>query len=240
MYAPAQTRSDGGIVMAGMGYMGQDGTEVQLPDETAWWDLHGQLAAANEELKSLEAMVRENPDVARTMGREITAARNTYTGYASQYARIYALAFGDAPAGLDGMGALGLDPATVAIIAATFIVLIGLVAAFYAYVMNDLAPRAEAERIAAQTRGTVAQGGVDLAAELRRQAAIAQANGDVAGARALLNQAAIAQQQAGEAAQPPRPDTDWSAWLQKNWMWVAVGVGLVLAAPNISKGVFGK
>lgn len=231
-YAPANTRSDGGIVLAGMRGLGQDESEIQLPDEAAWWDVHGQLIAINEELKRIEAGIHDYP----TMGPEIIAARNTYSNYAAEFSRIYALAFGNAPAGLDG---LGVDPASAAIIAAAFTILLGAVVVFYAYVMNDLAPRAEAERTRSQTQQTATESAADLSVFLRQQAAMAEARGDVEGARNLINQAIEAEKRASETAKPPS-ETDWAAWIQKNWIFVAVAAGLVLAAPNISAGVFRK
>jgi hypothetical protein len=208
------------------------GTVVpELPTQAAWYDLLGQLQQSNEELKLLEAGIHDYP----SLGPEIAAARDTYTGYVTVFQRIYTLAFSQPAAGLEG---LGIDPATAAIVAASFTILLGLVVAFHEYVVNVLAPRAEAAKSEAQASQAAQQNMNLLLAAADEQDAKAnelEKAGDRTGAAQYRQWAKENRDRAGSPAGPPKPPQDLAQWVMDNAKWIAVGALAFVALPPLIK-----
>lgn len=224
-------------------------TGYDLTDPASWYDITGQLQQANEQIKTLEALVQQQPQqYGAAIGTQVIALRNEYTDLANKWITVYMTAMGSQPTGLSGyrvglsgrlkpMGALGVAPIIIAaaIIAAAGIVIAGLV------VLND---HINSATTIAQSTSQAQQ-----AASATQQSLLNQYNQTMqaAQAAAAAGQTSLAQQYAQNAAAlaaqlsstgyklPGSTSGTLAAWFTANWYWVAAVAVLAIVGPPLIK-----
>jgi hypothetical protein len=182
----------------------------------------GALQNVNQQLNTLENLVRQDPNVAVAIGAQVIAARNQYTQYASQYTQYYTLLFGSAPSGLTGLGQIVSTTALVAIffflasIAAWLPSIQGIVQTL----LTTAATTQQQEQTAANVQSSVST--------LQQQYNDAVASGDTASANIYAQE--IAQQQAilSASGTPATATSTLSSLFQSPWALVLLAVGLVV------------
>ncbi len=202
---------------------------------TAWYDVLGQLQAANSDLQEMEAEIRQHAFDSNwaTAARSVNSLRQEYNYMAAQFSDAYRALWGEVPSGLAGLGQEPISITTAGVIAAG--VLTGVLALLAIWYVHEAAAR---DAIALARQDSENQRKLLDAAEAKdREAAAAQAKGDVNEARRLAKEGADLRNQAGiPGKQPDGKPQDLSAWVQKNAWWIVLaGLGVAILPPLIRK-----
>jgi hypothetical protein len=196
-------------------------TQVQL-DTADVLSIGGQLRDAQSRLTNLLAQMRNDADLARAIGRDVTAQQAALGDLTAKYVGVYTAIFGQAPVGLG-------NPIVVA--AAVAVILSYVVAQLYLWHQKQdvLDKQAQAQILAEQNRASI----IDMAQQKQDEAAQKAAAGDAQGAADARAAAAAMLTQAGVpgGAVPPPPGTpqSLSEWIKANWIpVVAVGAAIFI------------
>lgn len=200
-------------------------------DQASWTDLIGQAREANQALTEKEHEYAANapppgspanPAYA-AIGAQLIQMRQQYTQTTSDLVRYYTLVMGSAPTGLSG---LGIAP-IVYFVAGAIAFLVG---AFLIYEqLKNTAASIDVQKQVAQSQQTEAQSSQQLVQQLQ----VAQAKGDTITAQSILSTLKA------RGITAPGGPTDFSAWFQKNFQWIALAGVAVVAAGPIAQGLFG-
>lgn len=211
--------------LAGLGDAASTMVQIDSNDVLGIGD---QLRSAQADLTNLLQQMRQSPDVARAIGRDVTAQQAALGDLISKYVFVYTSIFGQAPPGL------GIAPILVgaAIAGAVAIIVAGL--AVWWEKERAVNTNAQAAVTAENNRASV----IAMAQQKQADAEAKAAAGDAAGAadaqaaaQAILAQAGIP----GSALQqPPPPGTQtFSDWVKANWISVALIGGAVVIVPRL-------
>ncbi len=206
--------------------LGDSGGSVQV-DTADVLGMGQSLRAEQARLTNLLAQMRTDPELARAIGRDVTAQQAALGDLISKYVGVYYAVFGQAPVGL------GFP---VAVAAAVAIILSYIAAQLYLMKQkNDvLEQQARAQILAEQNRGAIIN-----EAQQKQQTAWDLANaGDAAGASAAQESANALFAQSGTPGlmtpgTPPPPPQGVADWLKANWITVAAIGGAIFIVPKI-------
>jgi hypothetical protein len=203
-------------------------TSVQL-DSSDILNLGNNLRSAQASLTTLFQQMQQDPALAAAIGRDLTAQQQTLGDLISKYVYIYTAVFGQAPAGLTGLG----NPILIA--GALAVLLAAIIAGYEAWKarQDTLEQQAQAAIIAEQNRGSI----ISMAQQKMDQANQLAAAGDTTGAADAQNEANLLLNQAGVpgtgTAPPPPGSQTFAAWMQANWLTVALIGGAIYLTPKI-------
>ncbi len=188
------------------------------------------IRQSQQNLLALENLMRQDRAVAAKIGRDVVAMRTEHNRWADRFTTLYSAVFGRVPAGLQG-------PILVAAGVVAGLAAIG--GAIAILIMREQRKMEEAR--ATEMVQTTAQSLLQQAAQLDIEAKAEEARGNITAAREKAAQAAALRAQAGVTAAPPgtRP-TDFSAWFQTNWPWLALATGLIFVAPRLVEGAMAR
>jgi hypothetical protein len=209
----------GYLRLSGPPAMGIGQQNVQL-DTADVLNLADDLRAQQARLTNLFQQMQGDPALAAAIGRDVTSQQQSLGDLISKYVGVYTAIFGQAPAGLTGLGRLG-NPV---LIAGAVAIVIGAVAAgLYAWKLrqNVLEQQAQAAILAEQNRGSI----ISMAQQKQTQADQLAAAGNTQGAADVQNEVNLMLQQAGVPGAPPPPQ-NFGDWVKAN----AVTIGLIGAA----------
>lgn len=199
-------------------------TPVQV-DTTDVLNLGASLRNAQTRLTNIVNQMRQDPDLARAIGADITAQQAALGDLTSKYVGVYTAIFGQPPAGLG-------NPILVA--AAVAVILGYVTAQLYLWHQKQdvLEQQAQAQILAEQNRASIIQ----MAQQKQNDAQTQAAAGDAAGAADSQAAAMALLQQAGvPGTQPPPPPQtqSFTDWIKANWMLVAGAGAAVVVLPKI-------
>jgi hypothetical protein len=202
----------------------------------AWYDLLGKLQQSNLEIQNLEAQVRQSPVLARAIGSQVIALRQEYVGNAANFTQLYVTVFGEAPAGLAGLGQV----LQILIGAGVFIALMAGIYALIQHIANtkiyaqQALASAQAGSQVAQNQATIvaqAQGLIAQAAKMRSAGNTAGATQLEAQARSMIAEAALLTPAAG-----PGAGLDLNQMVTQYGPWVLLAfVAMTIVPPLIKK-----
>lgn len=202
-------------------------TQVQV-DTVDVLNLGASLRNAQTRLTNIVAQMRQDADLARAIGADITAQQAALGDLTAKYVGVYTAIFGQPPAGLG-------NPI---LVAAAVAVIIGYVTAqllLWHQKQDVLEQQAQAQILAEQNRASI----IAMAQQKQNDAQTQAAAGDAAAAADSQAAAMALLQQAGiPGAQPPPPPgtQSFTDWVKANWPIVA-GVGAaVVFLPRILGG----
>lgn len=202
-------------------------TSVQV-DSASVLDLGAKLRTEQARLTNLLAQMRTDPELARAIGRDVTAQQAALGDTIAKYVGVYTAIFGQRPVGL------GLAP--IAIAAGVAILLAAAWAEWYEINKknNSLELQAQAQVLAEQNRASL----LDQAQQKLDEAAQKEAAGDSVGAADARGAAAALTAQAGTpgpgAPQPPGSQS-FGDWIKANWITVAIIGGAIVIIPRLGK-----
>lgn len=210
--------------MRGLGDASSQQVQVDTSDVL---NLGDNLRAAQSRLTAITEQMRQDPDLARAIGANVTAQQAALGDLISKYVGVYTAIFGQPPAGLG-------NPVLVA--AAVAVILAYVTAQLYLWhqKQNVLEEQAQAAIAAEQNRGAI----IAMAQQKQNDAQAAQNAGDAAGAADAQAAAMALLQQAGvPGTQPPPPPQDQSlgAWLKANWLPVAGITAAIVFVPRLMR-----
>jgi len=199
-------------------------TSVQL-DSADVLNLGNQLRAEQARLNNLLGQMRSDPDLARAIGRDVTAQQARLGDVTARYVGVYTAIFGQAPVGLG-------NPI---LVAAAVVVILSYVAAqlYLIKQKNDmLEQQAQAQILAEQNRASL----IDQAQQLQDSSNQKAAAGDATGAAADRSTALAILAQAGvpgSGGTPPPGGQSFSDWIKANWITVAAIGGAIFIVPRL-------
>ena len=199
-------------------------TPVQV-DTADVLNLGASLRNAQTRLTNIVNQMRQDPDLARAIGADITAQQAALGDLTSKYVGVYTAIFGQPPAGLG-------NPILVA--AAVAVILGYVTAQLYLWHQKQdvLEQQAQAQILAEQNRASIIQMAQQKQNDAQTQAAAgdsAAAADSQAAAMALLQTAGIP----GTQPPPPPQAQGLSDWVKANWMLVAGAGAAVVFLPKI-------
>jgi hypothetical protein len=155
------------------------------------------------------------------LASQLLQNRNDFESLLMKWNTIYRAAFGSVPS-IPGLQGLGIAP----VIAAAIVTAIAAAIIIVIQHQANTAAQIQVQQQQAQTQGTLA----NQLAPLQQKIADATARGDaVAAAQFTAQYNAVL-----KALQQNNPNpTDWSAFLQNNWGWIATAVGGIILASRI-------
>jgi len=210
----------------GLRGLGDSSTPVQV-DTSDVLNLGQSLRDAQTRITNIVAQMRQDPDLARAIGADVTAQQAALGDLTAKYVGVYTAIFGQPPAGLG-------NPVVVA--AAVAIILGYVTAQLYLWHQKQdvLEKQAQAQILAEQNRASIIQMAQQKQNDAQNQAAAgdaAAAADSQAAAMALLQQAGIP---GGQPAPPPGTQT-FADWVKANWLPV-VGIGAaIFIVPRIMR-----
>jgi hypothetical protein len=199
--------------------LGDASTDVQV-DTADVLNLGQSLRNAQTRLTNIVAQMRQDPDLARAIGADVTRQQAALGDLTAKYVGVYTAVFGQPPVGLG-------NPVLVA--AAVAIILAYVTAQLYLWHQKQdvLDKQAQAQILAEQNRASLLQ----IAQQKQQQAADQAAAGDSAGAADSQAAAAALLQQAGVPGMyspaPPSGAQSFADWIKANWLPVA-GIGAAI------------
>lgn len=224
MYVNQLFRNPRPVHLSGLGDTSSTPVQVDTADVLSLGD---QLRSAQARLSNLLGQMRTDPDLARAIGRDVTAQQQALGDLTAKYVGVYNAIFGQSPVGLG-------NPV---LVAAAVVVILGYVTAqlyLWHQKQSVLEQQAQAQILAEQNRSSI----IDMASQKQDEAAAKAAAGDSTGAadaqaaaNAMLVQAGIP----GTAAVgPPPPGTQtFSDWIKANWITVAAIGGAIFIVPRM-------
>jgi hypothetical protein len=186
------------------------------------------LRQAQADLTNLLGAMRQNPQLAQAIGRDVIAQQQTLGDLISKYVYVYTAVFGNPPAGL------GIAPIAVAVtVVAMFVIIVKGLDLWQAR-QETLKAQAQQLVIASQNQAAL----IAQAQALQKQAQDYAAGGDTATAASLQYRADQIFLQAGTPnvtgqVPPPKP-ASFLDWLQQNWITAALIVGAVIVIPKVA------
>lgn len=197
-------------------------TSVQI-DTADVLNLGQQLRDAQSRLTTLFHQMQADPDLARAIGRDVTAQQATLGDLTAKYVGVYTAIFGQAPVGLG-------NPLLVAAAVAIILAYIAANIAAWFKKQEVLEQQAQAQILAEQNRSSI----IDMAQQKQDEAAAKAAAGDAAGAAELNSQAnqLIAQAGTPSGVAPPQGQS-FGDWIKANWTTVALVGGAILIVPRL-------
>lgn len=189
----------------------------------AMFNLVDQFRQTNQRIISLENDVRNSPDLARTIGRDVISARNQYTDSLSKFLTAYlAVTGGPTPDGLQ------IGPAAALGFAALFA---GLIYALYT--LNNYINGINTTRQVALTQANTQAQVTQQVISLQQLYTDAVARGD--NEKAAYYLAAINALKAGLPSDNNYAGST-STWLTDNWISISMIVAGVLLLPRVVEG----
>lgn len=198
-------------------------TNVQV-DTTDVLGLGDQLRTAQARLTNLLGQMRQDPELARAIGRDVTAQQAALGDLTAKYVGVYYSIFGQNPVGLG-------NPIVVA--AAVAIILSYIAAQLYLFHQKQdvLEQQAKAQILVEQNRASM----IDMAQQKQDSADQKAAAGDAAGAADDRATASVILQQAGipGGVPPPGGAQSFGDWIKANWLTLALIGGAAFVVPKL-------
>jgi hypothetical protein len=216
--------------LSGLGSLGDTSSTSVTVDTTDVLNLGSSLRDAQSRLTSITSQMRQDPDLARAIGADVTRQQAALGDLTAKYVGVYTGIFGQPPAGLG-------NPVIVA--AAVAVILAYVAAQLYLWHQKQdvLEQQAQAQILAEQNRASLLQ----MAQQNQNQAAAQAAAGDAAGAADSQAAAAALLAQAGtpgtiQLLQPPPPPgaQGFADWIKANWLPVAGITAAVIFVPRLA------
>lgn len=211
-------------VVPSLAGLGDSSSSVQV-DTADVLGMGDQLRSEQARLTNLLALMRQSPELARTIGRDVTKQQAALGDLIAKYVGVYTAIFGQRPVGLG-------NPV---LVAAAVAVILSYVAA-QLYLMkqkNDvLEEQARVQMITEQNRGAL----INQAQQKQATAWDLKNSGDAAGAAAAQAEADQIFLQAGvpgSSGTPPPGTQTLTDWLKANWITVAAIGGAIFIVPKL-------
>ncbi len=198
-------------------------TMVQI-DSSDVLGLGDQLREAQARLTNLLGQMRQDPELARAIGRDVTAQQAALGDLTAKYVGVYYSIFGQNPVGL------GAAQLLVAAVVVGIVVYIAANIRAWFKKQEVLEQQAQAQILAEQNRASL----IDMAQQKQDDAAKKAAAGDTAGAAADQDAANAILQNAGIPGTGAQPGTQtFSDWIKANWITVAAIGGAIFLVPRL-------
>ncbi|MCI0402691.1 MAG: hypothetical protein L0212_04115 [Acidobacteria bacterium] len=199
-------------------------------EEAQVLNVGNQLRESRRRLTELTQLALRHPAVARAVtstSPTLNDLEREHQWLVKQYNLVHRAVFGTVAEGIAGVWIPVAIAATLVLIASAVLILLSR--------EQRLKAQADAARAVEGNRTVL----LAEAAQKEQQAQVAAQRGDVEEARRLAAEATRLREQAGPPGSPPPGGSeDLSAWIQRNWPWLALVVGAVYVAPTVVETVF--